>query len=234
MQADESQADDVVREPTPAAAASVVHGLDAGWLPDPAAPPLPAPRAAPSASAMVECIPVPAFLCKGDRILAANAPATHLVGCELAADTARSFSRLFALSHRLRIEGALRLEPGACTRLPAATLLTDAGGARRVELRLAGVALDRQRLTLVTAMATSVPLLEPVPTSTSHPLVAARLQTLTPREHEILDLVTLGATSKAIAQRLGISCRTVETHRANLLRKLDLRRQGSGPRAVRR
>lgn len=46
--------------------------------------------------------------------------------------------------------------------------------------------------------------------------------TLTTREREVLHLVAEGHTSAEIAARLGLSPRTVETHRGNLLRKLDL------------
>lgn len=50
-------------------------------------------------------------------------------------------------------------------------------------------------------------------------------ETLTAREREILHLVAEGFTSPDIAGRLGISSRTAETHRGNLMRKLDLRTQ---------
>jgi DNA-binding NarL/FixJ family response regulator len=50
-------------------------------------------------------------------------------------------------------------------------------------------------------------------------------EALTPREREILQLVAEGHTSAEIAARLGISPRTVEVHRANLLHKLGLRTQ---------
>lgn len=46
---------------------------------------------------------------------------------------------------------------------------------------------------------------------------------LTQREREILDLVRLGHSSKEIARSLGISPKTVEFHRANLLRKHEAR-----------
>ncbi len=49
--------------------------------------------------------------------------------------------------------------------------------------------------------------------------------TLTTREREILQLTTEGLSSTLVAARLSISPRTVETHRANLMRKLNLRRQ---------
>jgi two-component system response regulator NreC len=45
---------------------------------------------------------------------------------------------------------------------------------------------------------------------------------LTTREREILQLTAQGATNAEIASRLYISPRTVETHRTNLMRKLDL------------
>jgi FixJ family two-component response regulator len=47
-----------------------------------------------------------------------------------------------------------------------------------------------------------------------------QLQTLTAREREVLDLALQGHSSKAIAAELGISHRTVELHRSNLLEKL--------------
>ena len=52
--------------------------------------------------------------------------------------------------------------------------------------------------------------------------VAQRLQMLSPREHEVLDLALKGHSSKAIARELGISHRTVELHRSHLLEKLEV------------
>lgn len=45
---------------------------------------------------------------------------------------------------------------------------------------------------------------------------------LTPREREVLRLITLGHTSVEIAEKLGLSPRTIETHRARIHRKLGL------------
>jgi DNA-binding NarL/FixJ family response regulator len=50
-------------------------------------------------------------------------------------------------------------------------------------------------------------------------------ETLTPREREVLQLMAEGHTNAAIAARLFVSVRTVETHRSNILRKLRLRNQ---------
>src|SRR5262245_10465890 len=57
------------------------------------------------------------------------------------------------------------------------------------------------------------------------PNPAGRYESLTPREREILHFAAWGYTSIQIADRLVISPRTVETHRAHLLRKLGLRNQ---------
>ena len=46
---------------------------------------------------------------------------------------------------------------------------------------------------------------------------------LTPREEEILKLVAEGHSSRAIADTLVISVKTVERHRANMLQKLGMR-----------
>ena len=62
------------------------------------------------------------------------------------------------------------------------------------------------------------------------PVLAAKLNggkqtdsdTLTPREREVLRLIALGHTSVEIAEKLGLSPRTIETHRARIHRKLHL------------
>jgi two-component system response regulator NreC len=46
---------------------------------------------------------------------------------------------------------------------------------------------------------------------------------LTPRERRIILLVAIGRKSREIAEELGIGVKTVETHRANLNKKLGLR-----------
>ena len=47
-------------------------------------------------------------------------------------------------------------------------------------------------------------------------------QRLTSREREIVQMLSEGKTSKEVASVLGISVKTVETHRANLMRKLGI------------
>jgi two-component system response regulator NreC len=49
---------------------------------------------------------------------------------------------------------------------------------------------------------------------------------LSPREHEVLQLVAEGYNNKEIAKILSISIKTVQTHRSNMMRKLDLHDSG--------
>ena len=52
---------------------------------------------------------------------------------------------------------------------------------------------------------------------------SAKLAKLSPREHDVLSLIVEGKTNKAIGVRLGIGIKTVETHRANIMKKLKAR-----------
>lgn len=52
---------------------------------------------------------------------------------------------------------------------------------------------------------------------------AERLRSLSPREREVLRYLSTGQTNKQIAYELDISIRTVEMHRANLMRRLGVR-----------
>jgi len=58
--------------------------------------------------------------------------------------------------------------------------------------------------------------------STGRPLQMGDIQTLTPREREVLFLVIQDLSNQQIAEQLFISPLTVETHRRNLFRKLDV------------
>lgn len=58
---------------------------------------------------------------------------------------------------------------------------------------------------------------------TSGRVAAPPAERLAPREREVLSLVAEGMTNKQIAASLGVSARTVETHRERLKKKLGLR-----------
>jgi two-component system, LuxR family, response regulator FixJ len=52
-------------------------------------------------------------------------------------------------------------------------------------------------------------------------IVRERMAKLTPREYQILQLVIDGLSSKEIAVRLSVSFKTVEAHRAKIMRKME-------------
>jgi FixJ family two-component response regulator len=56
-----------------------------------------------------------------------------------------------------------------------------------------------------------------------HSRIRARIATLTPREKEVLDLLTVGKANKMMAQDLGLSQRTIEIHRAHVMEKMGAR-----------
>ncbi|MES9858843.1 MAG: response regulator [Sedimenticola sp.] len=51
--------------------------------------------------------------------------------------------------------------------------------------------------------------------------IATRLAHLTPREHEVMEMVTNGCANKEIATELGVSAKTVEAHRARVMEKME-------------
>ena len=53
--------------------------------------------------------------------------------------------------------------------------------------------------------------------------VQARLASLSAREREVLDLILAGKLNKVVADKLGISMRTVEVHRAHILDKMQVK-----------
>jgi FixJ family two-component response regulator len=53
--------------------------------------------------------------------------------------------------------------------------------------------------------------------------VAERMALLTPREHEVMELVVAGKANKVIAIELAISERTVELHRGRIMKKMQAR-----------
>lgn len=58
------------------------------------------------------------------------------------------------------------------------------------------------------------------PEPPADPQVVARFDTLTPREREVFGLLVTGMSSKLIARELGGSFRTIDIHRAQVMRKM--------------
>lgn len=61
------------------------------------------------------------------------------------------------------------------------------------------------------------------PNSNELAQIRARLETLTPREREVLDCLIMGKPNKITAYDLGMSIRTVEVHRARIMQKAQAR-----------
>ena len=54
-----------------------------------------------------------------------------------------------------------------------------------------------------------------------HDIVRERIERLTLREREVLGLVVEGLSSKEIGHRLRVRCKTVEAHRARIMKKME-------------
>jgi two-component system response regulator FixJ len=63
-------------------------------------------------------------------------------------------------------------------------------------------------------------------------LVLQRIETLTPRELEVLQLVVDGLSSKEIGHRLHVTCKTVEAHRLRIMKKMQTESVADLVRAV--
>ena len=78
--------------------------------------------------------------------------------------------------------------------------------------------------TLLSSIQTALQLAaSPAMASPAANIVTERMQQLTEREREVLDLLVLGHANKVVAQKLNISFRTVEIHRARVLSKMEAR-----------
>jgi RNA polymerase sigma factor (sigma-70 family) len=54
-----------------------------------------------------------------------------------------------------------------------------------------------------------------------HLQIRQRVSHLTPREREVMDMVTQGQSNKEIANTLGVSAKTIEAHRARVMEKMQ-------------
>lgn len=137
-----------------------------------------------------------------------------LNGLEVAARVAAAHpaTRVIMLSmhaHDEYVQGALRA--GA-----AGYLLKDASVP---ELELALRAVTRGETYLSPAVSKRL-VRELVGRRDAEPRLA---EALTPRQREVLQLIAEGHSTKEIAHRLGLSVKTVESHRAQIMERLDIR-----------
>jgi DNA-binding NarL/FixJ family response regulator len=96
-------------------------------------------------------------------------------------------------------------------------ILKDANSA---ELMLAIRTVSLGRQFLCNAIASKI--LSGYLSGDQRPFSPAAAQSITEREREVLTRIALGNSNKVIARELGVSPKTVEKHRSNLMRKLQL------------
>src|SRR5262245_35284918 len=84
-------------------------------------------------------------------------------------------------------------------------------------------ASDRELLTAIAAVASGAGYVEPdLGARLVVPEGSPALEPLSERERDIIHLLALGHTNQEIGKKLFISVRTVDTHRAHIMRKLQL------------
>ena len=135
-----------------------------------------------------------------------------LNGLEASSRAVRRFprTRVLVLSMHANEEYVQRaLEGGA-----RGYLLKDAGAE---ELELAVRAVARGETYLSPAVSKQV-----IAGYVRRTRVPGSLEGLSPRQREVLQLIAEGHTTKQIAKKLGVGVKTVETHRPQLMRSLDI------------
>jgi DNA-binding NarL/FixJ family response regulator len=93
-------------------------------------------------------------------------------------------------------------------------------GSFKEELLLAVQAVHRGATYLSPAVSETI--LSDVAYPAANPPAHLSIQ-LTPREHEVLQLISEGHTNAEIAESLEVSIKTIERHRTSLMAKLDVR-----------
>ena len=139
----------------------------------------------------------------------------ELNGLEVAARVTRDFPtvKTLILSMHNNEEYVLRaLRIG-----PSGYMLKDSA---ITELKLAIETVLNNKIYLSPSISRSV--IDSYLNRTAAPGKSTSLDKLTPRQREILQLIAEGRTSKDIALELGLSVKTADAHRANVMRKLDL------------
>ena len=139
----------------------------------------------------------------------------ELNGLEVAARVTRDFPtvKTLILSMHNNEEYVLRaLRIG-----PSGYMLKDSA---ITELKLAIETVLNNKIYLSPSISRSV--IDSYLNRTAAPRKSTSLDKLTPRQREILQLIAEGRSTKEIASDLNLSAKTVETHRAQLMERLDI------------
>ena len=155
------------------------------------------------------------------RLVFCNSRAAAVTGYEADELRGRSIVSLFAREGREKALALMaRVQAGQGTQpFFEASLARKDGGQVWIEASIANVMKNNQ---LVGRLAVARDISE---RKRAAEVATALYETLTTREREVLFLAAEGHTNPKIARRLSIGVRTIESHRANLMRKLRLRNQ---------
>lgn len=156
----------------------------------------------------------PVALCVTRRrvIVACNAAFAELFGWRVEELLGSSIARLYPSPQEFRRIGQRGYPAMRQGRRYEDERLMQRRGGELVWCRVAGRATDAQ-----------VPAREAVWSFERVERVSGPVGSLSPREREVVTQLAAGLTSKEIARQLALSPRTVEMHRARLLRKLGVR-----------
>jgi DNA-binding NarL/FixJ family response regulator len=147
-------------------------------------------------------------------VLLTNIALPHLSGLDLAARVRRDFprTRTIILSARSDLECLHRaLEAGA------AGYLSSSSGIAELRMAISAVAQGQSFLSPAVSRLVINSYIRRGKGDSCAPGL------LTPRQREILSMIARGQNTKAMARALGISIKTVETHRAHLMDRLEIR-----------
>jgi len=135
-------------------------------------------------------------------------------------DTARELSRQQAGTHIVMLSAhADEMYVTRALKAGASAYVLKASGVAELVLALDAVTQGR---TFVSPTVSHT-LVDGLVRRGGQPVPETRLDALTPRERAVLQLIAEGLSNKEAAEMLSISPATVETHRARLMQKLDVR-----------
>jgi DNA-binding CsgD family transcriptional regulator len=174
---------------------------------------------------------------QADLVSTARMWAVDEVGAVMGHQLYEPLTALLLYLHELKRRGSGDASPGAGDMIDKALretervcdIMEQIGRSleRPPEVEPAAIALARGREAIdwVTRSNHTKPAVQSSPVQ-SAPIQSAQVQglkSLTPREREVLNLITAGASNKEGGYRLGISMRTFEVHRAHIMAKLGAR-----------
>ncbi len=174
--------------------------------------------AAPPLEALVDSTPAFLFALRLDgRYLYCNRASR---GSSPNDNVGKSLEDVLEAGKAARVRAAMRRVERTRRPLALEISVRDAAGrARRCAITLSPF-YSAGKLTAIVGVGMDVSAAEREP---ADPAVAVRVAALTPKQRQVLSLVAEGLSSREIGKRMGVSERTVETHRELLMDRLEIR-----------